>query len=122
MNSKNINTRNSVNNFKTIKRDESQRKIQILIDKLAAHFKIRLASLISEKAYKYSNMVLDIGTFLRKLGNHNFETKLVIAKLEKHLLEILSEMPSDYSKYLTEVSRINQILKTEVNNNNYNTN
>jgi hypothetical protein len=65
-------------------------------------------------------MVLDIGLFLKKLGNNNFEAESVIPKLEKHLLEILAKMTSDYSKYISEMSKTNQILKTEVSTNNHN--
>ena len=119
MKSKTINTRISTNNSKTLQREESNKRIQLLVDKLVAHFKLRLASLITEKNYKYLNMVLDIKTFLKKLDNNILETESVIPKLEKHLLKILSKMPSDSSKYLIEISKINQILKTEINSNNY---
>lgn len=120
MKSKSINVNVSTNNSKTISRDESNRKVQALIDKLSAHFKLRLGSLMAEKNYKYSNMVIDIGSYLRKLGINNFETESIIPRLEKYLLEILAKMPSDNYKYITEISKINQILQTEVNNkNNY---
>lgn len=119
MKSKTVNPKTSTNNSTKLPREESNKKIQMLMDKLASHFKLRLASLIAEKNYKNSNMVVDIGTFLRKLGNNNLETESVIPKLEKHLLEILSKMASDHSKYITELSKINQILKTEVSGNSY---
>jgi len=120
MNSKTINSRRSTINSNTISREDRNKKVQMLTDKLAAHFKLRLASLIAEKNYKYPIMVLEIGLFLKKLGNNNFEAESVIPKLEKHLLEILAKMPSDHSKYFSEISKTNQILKTEVSTNNHN--
>lgn len=93
-------------------RSESNKKIQTLTDKLANHFKFRLSALIAEKSYKYQNMIADIGAFLRKMEKTNLETDVIIPKLEKHLLDIISKMPlvNPNSKYLTDLSKINKLL------------
>lgn len=108
------------NNTKTETRADSNKKIAMLTEKLANHFKIRLSSLISEKNYKFSNMILDIGSFVRKLENSNYDTESVIPRLEKYLLEILAKMPSESTKHLTDMNKINQILKTDFNSNSNN--
>lgn len=113
MKTKIVNNKPSTNNTKSQSKAENQKKNIMLTEKLANHFKLRLVSLISEKNYKYSNMIIDIGSFLRKLENTNIESESVIPKMEKFLLEILSKLPSDNSKYLTDMGKINKILKTE---------
>jgi len=110
MKTKIINNKTPMNNTKTESRIEMNKKIQILTEKLANHFKLRLSSLIIEKNYKYSNMILDIGTFVRKLENSTYETETVIPKLEKYLLEILTKLPSQNSQHIS-MDKINQMLK-----------
>ncbi len=118
-------TTNQSNVLKTESRADSNKKIALLTEKLANHFKIRLSSLITEKNYKFSSMVTDIGTFVKKLENSNYETETVVPRLEKYLLEIISKMSSESTRHLPDMNKINQILKTDLNpkkNNNLNGN
>ena len=90
---------NTIGNYK---------KIEKLTEKLANHFKVRLAPLLEEKKYKYSQLILDIGCFWEKRENFNLETELIVPKMEKYLIEILSRPVQDNNRYDSDY-----ILKTE---------
>lgn len=105
-------------NLKNESRAEKEKKIQILTEKLANHFKKKLSNLIFEKNYKFSNLISDITSFVRKLENSNYEIETVLPRLEKHLLNILNKLPFDGHKDNLDIAKINGLCKTETNNTN----
>jgi len=111
-------------NLTSESRNETEKKIQMLTDKLANHFKTKLSFLFAEKNYQFSDMIRHIGLFVRNLENSNYEIESVIPRLESYLLDIfVKQQPATAynSRHISEnISKSHKINKTESNNNNDN--
>jgi len=59
-------------------RAETEKKIQMLTEKLANHFNSKLSFLMAEKNYKFSFLISDIAAFVRSLENFNYQIETVI--------------------------------------------
>lgn len=105
------------NKIQTITKRENKKesliKFEKLADKLANHFKIKLKSLLAEKNYKHSQLMLDIKSFFRHIEDYSLETDQIVPKMENYLIEILSRQASNNYNETYETCNTNDTNKTD---------
>jgi hypothetical protein len=93
---------------------ENLKKMEMLSEKLAKYFKVRLATLMEEKDYKYSHLIFDINSYWRTMEGFGIETESIVPKMEKYLIEKISKSKIQYIRNEVDLN-INNNLKDEGN-------